>query len=306
MPPSELGAYLQRHREELGLGLDDVEAATRIRSLYLAGLEAGDWEALPPGVYTRGLLKTYARALGLSPASVLRMYVKERPSEARLAEPQLISQPLVREARFSFELLLSGAVLLVAVGLFGWMVVTQVWPLVADQLVATQNGDAAASEAPGSGAEVDGTDGPPDARGESTAAATASATADGTAAARVAVTAEPAATTGALRDESPGGASRSDGSPTPVLGLELQVEADGGDIWLRIRTDGEETFSGFLYAGETRKVEARQRVSVRTGNAAVTRVTLNGEEIDSLGGPGDVEEFEWRLLDDGKIEQAEL
>ena len=83
---SELGAYLQRQRTERGVSLEALEAETHIRRTYLEAIEAGDWDALPPGVYTRGLLKNYARAVGVNSAGVLRMYVKERPSESRLPD----------------------------------------------------------------------------------------------------------------------------------------------------------------------------------------------------------------------------
>ena len=130
MALSELGAFLQRHREERQLSLEDIEALTRIRRAHLEALEAGDWDKLPPGVYVRGLLKGYARAVGISQASVMRMYVKERPQEARLPEPQLISQPLVNEPRFSIELALALVILAVAGVLMVWMVNTYVLPAV--------------------------------------------------------------------------------------------------------------------------------------------------------------------------------
>ena len=86
---SELGAFLQRHREERGWSLDEAEEITHIRRHYIEAMEAGDWDNLPPAVYTRGLLRNYARALGVSQASIMRMHAKERPHEARLPEPQL-------------------------------------------------------------------------------------------------------------------------------------------------------------------------------------------------------------------------
>jgi cytoskeleton protein RodZ len=125
MALSELGAYLQRHREERGWTLEDVEAVTHIRRPYLEALEQGDWDNLPPSVYTRGLLRNYARGLGVSQASIMRMYAKERPQEARLPEPQLISQPLVVSPRFNFELIAAVALLTISVVLIGWVIRSQ-------------------------------------------------------------------------------------------------------------------------------------------------------------------------------------
>ncbi len=128
MQLSELGAFLQRQRGESGLSLEDVETRTHIRRKYLEALEAGDWDNLPPGVYTRGLLKNYARAVGISQNTVIRMYVKERASEAKLPEPRLISRPLVETPRVSAEMILGVGLLVVALSLFAWTVYTRLIP----------------------------------------------------------------------------------------------------------------------------------------------------------------------------------
>ncbi len=120
MSLSELGAYLQRHREEQGLSLEAVEEATRIRRVHLEAIESGRWEGLPPGVYVRGLLKSYAKVLGLSPETVLRMYLKEHPGEDAPAAPRnILSQPLLREPRLSLESVLA-VVFIAAAAAIGW------------------------------------------------------------------------------------------------------------------------------------------------------------------------------------------
>lgn len=279
MALSELGAFLQRHREEQGLSIDEIAERTRIRRGYLEAIEGGQWDLLPPGVYTRGLLNTYAKTLGISQASIGRMYITERPSEARQREPQLISQPLVRETTLSFELLLSGAVLLVAVALFGWMVATQILPQVSG---IVEPGGSGADGSVAGGVE------------QPTSAATGRAATGSTPTPLPRQTAQPLAT------------NTPRPSPTLSAGIVLDIEASEGDVWLRVQADDEEAYTGFLRSGETRRFEADERVVVRTGSAGHTRVTLNGREIESLGGPGAVEEFEWRLLEDGNLEQTEL
>jgi hypothetical protein len=92
-------------------------------------------------------------------------------------------------------------------------------------------------------------------------------------------------------------------SPTPIQGLVLEIEATS-DSWLMVRTDGQEAWQGFLRVGESRRWEAQASVRVRTGNAGGTQITLNGQRLDPLGGPGIVTEREWRLLPDGDIEQS--
>lgn len=281
MALSELGAFLRRHREERELSLEDLEEVTRIRRAHLEAIERGDWEKLPPGVYVRGLLKSYARAVGVSQASVMRMYVKERPSEARLPEPQLISQPLLNEPRFSIELVLAVVIMGVALVLMGWMVNTYVMPAI--------------REAGGGEAELVAEDptGEPAEPGNEVAAA-ASDTPSGPTATR-------RPTLPALASSTPAATA----TPEPAEGLQLRVEAEG-NVWLRIAADDEVVFEGFLRQGENDswEGEADGLIRLRTGNAAGTSVTLNGQQLEALGGPGEVREYEWRLLPNGDIEQS--
>lgn len=70
----EIGRELRRRREELGLSLQDVQAAIKIRTRYLAALEAGDPGVIPGEVFVKGFLKVYADYLGLSGAEYVGRY----------------------------------------------------------------------------------------------------------------------------------------------------------------------------------------------------------------------------------------
>ena len=65
-----IGERLRAAREARGLSLEAVAAELRIRSVILAAMEHEDHTALPERVYLLGLLRTYARFLGLDPANV--------------------------------------------------------------------------------------------------------------------------------------------------------------------------------------------------------------------------------------------
>jgi cytoskeleton protein RodZ len=278
MAMSEFGAFLQRQREERQLSLDEIEEITRIRRKYLEAMEAGDWDRLPPGVYTRGLVKSYARAHGLSTASALRMYAKERPSEARLPEPQLISQPLIRETRFSYEGILTAVVLVMALSLFAWIVRNQI--------------DLPAIGPGGSVAEVIAT--------PTSGTTTLDGLADGTPV-PAAPTRDGAATARALASATP------TGTPTPPTGLRFQIDVDS-DVWLELQVDDGERVQGFLRPGDqaTQVVDAEGYVYLKTGNAGAMTVTINGRDVGSLGEAGEVKVYEWRLLPDGAVEQQVL
>ncbi len=306
MSLSELGAYLQRQREESGLSYADIEAQTRIRAKYLRAIEFGEWDDLPPGVYTRGLVKMYARSLGLSASTVLRMYAKERPNEARLPEPQLMNRPLIRQPRLSFETVLSGVVFLVAAGLFGWMVVTQLGPVVR-RLAA--DGDVAPSAAPTSTGAAPAAATPIATRqlgGTTTSATRAAGAAAPTSATASATGGTAVAALGGTTVPQPTVAAQT--TTTATLGLVIQIEAVE-DAWLSVYLDdaAKPAFYTFLKPGATPlRFEARSLVRLRTGNAGGTRVSLNGRDAGSLGDKGDVKELQWRLAADGTIVQQEL
>lgn len=70
----EIGQILREARENKGLSLEEVQAATRINPRYLEALEEGDYEALPTPVHVKGFLRNYARHLGLEPEPLLDRY----------------------------------------------------------------------------------------------------------------------------------------------------------------------------------------------------------------------------------------
>ncbi|MDI3256334.1 MAG: helix-turn-helix domain-containing protein [Kyrpidia sp.] len=67
----EMGQFLRRTREDRGLTLEEAAEATKIRRAYLEAIERGDWSALPPAVYARGFVRSYAEFLGLDGNEVL-------------------------------------------------------------------------------------------------------------------------------------------------------------------------------------------------------------------------------------------
>ena len=83
-----LGETLRQARLDKGVSLADAGRETRIRRSYLEALEAEDVAALPPLVYTRGFLKTYAEYLGLSAEAMVDLY---QPSARREPGPTLRS-----------------------------------------------------------------------------------------------------------------------------------------------------------------------------------------------------------------------
>ena len=68
---ASIGTTLREERIRLGLGIDEVEADTKIRAKYLMALEDERFEALPGTAYARAFLRDYAEQLGLDPQELV-------------------------------------------------------------------------------------------------------------------------------------------------------------------------------------------------------------------------------------------
>jgi cytoskeleton protein RodZ len=116
-----LGETLRQARLDKSVSLADAARDTRIRRGYLEALESEDNASLPPAVYTRGFLRSYAEYLGLNPQAMVDLYQPTarrepgpalRPAVPHIAIPRQI--PL-RPVLYS----LGGIIFVVALG-FAW------------------------------------------------------------------------------------------------------------------------------------------------------------------------------------------
>lgn len=63
---SEFGEKLRQERESRGITLDTITDVTKIGSRYLLALESGKFNVLPGGVFNKGIVRSYARVVGLN------------------------------------------------------------------------------------------------------------------------------------------------------------------------------------------------------------------------------------------------
>ena len=106
--PEGFGRYLAQQRELRGLSLQSVADATKLSAGTLKALETEDYSRLPERVFVVGMVKAYARCVGLSvEETVLRLQEAMGPSTEE--------EPRVRRRRSQRGLLLTVAVGAVAV-----------------------------------------------------------------------------------------------------------------------------------------------------------------------------------------------
>ncbi|WP_326832609.1 helix-turn-helix domain-containing protein [Bacillus nakamurai] len=77
---TELAIRLKEAREEKGMSLDDLQAATKIQKRYLTALEEGAYDVIPGNFYVRAFIKQYAEAVGLDSDQLFEEYKKDIPN----------------------------------------------------------------------------------------------------------------------------------------------------------------------------------------------------------------------------------
>jgi len=89
---SGLGSLLKEGREKKGLNYEEMAQITKLRAYALEALENEAWHLLPPPVFVKGFIKSYAKALDLGESKLLDMYQEIIPHDTT-SSPQTISPP---------------------------------------------------------------------------------------------------------------------------------------------------------------------------------------------------------------------
>jgi cytoskeleton protein RodZ len=71
---TSLGQELKKDREARGISLKAVVDATRITQRYIEAVESDRLDVLPGGFFIKGILRSYAKAVGLDEEEVLERY----------------------------------------------------------------------------------------------------------------------------------------------------------------------------------------------------------------------------------------
>jgi cytoskeletal protein RodZ len=114
---SGLGALLRNERENRGLSHEQLSQITRLRKHFLEALENEDWHNLPPSVFVKGFIRSYAKALGLDEDKLLDLYKSGVPDD--VAPPTPIMEPKKPKRRIALALAL--CLVALAIALYLWM-----------------------------------------------------------------------------------------------------------------------------------------------------------------------------------------
>src|SRR6516165_3846089 len=303
--PRSAGDVLRQQREALGLDLDDVAAALRIKPDYLAALEAGRPDLLPGPTYAIGFVRAYSDHLGLDDSEILRRFKAE--SAGLDAKPDLTFPMPLGERSIPGRAMLLVALILVLCGYGTWYYLStaersrpeRVAELPIGLLSPPPAQHVSEAAVPPS-ADAAGETQPIDSAGAPLKTSAAIGSELRPTAAGPAVTPPeqtPAATTPGLTLPP---------APPPVLvGLAPTPQSEGpqpyavaggtvriviratAESWIKIR-DANQTVlrEGFLKAGETYDVPDRPGVSMRTGNAGGLEISVDGKLAPPIGPSG--------------------
>jgi cytoskeletal protein RodZ len=262
-----------------GLTVLDAEQDTRIRRRHLESVEADDLLDLPPPVFTRGLVRTYARWLGVdeSLAMALLRELDRRP-EADGVVPTIAPDRIPRlEAAISSRTILA-VIVLVAAAAALYFLAPYYQPLLVASPAGAQMRTPSAAEPPA-------------------IAVLASPTA-----ALPMPTTQPSPTF-----TMPTPPPSSTAVPTPTLapeavgtatvaaslrGVTMDVRPSGR-VWLQVESDTQVVFSGVIMPGDRRSWRGDRVVSLHVGDAALVDVQVNGRAVGALGAAGEVIKKEW-------------
>jgi cytoskeleton protein RodZ len=263
-PPQSVGALLKTERERLGLSREQITEKTRMRPQVVEAIENEAWDSLPPRVFVRGFLRSYAKVLGVSQDVVVDLYAKLVPP----GSPGLESRPEPSKNRRprAWLVLLILAVLAAVYGMWHFYPSLQVNQGSRD----TEKKDQEVASAVSRPAVAS----PPPVRPAE----------------------EP------LKQEPAPVQRASQGTPSSPQGGETPVrdQANDGDgwlsltgivkerTWLRITIDGKEEKEYLFQPGSRPQWRGKDRFYMIIGNAGGIDFDLNGKRVGDLGKPGQV------------------
>jgi len=297
-----VGRQLKARRQSLRLSLAQIEIDTKIRGKFLTALESGDYSTLPNDIYSRGFVQHYANHLGLDGAAIAGAYADERggvvPGETK--RPRLARSKRIVLTAPMFAAL-GGLVLLVAV--FGYLVWEFSVLAGAPQLtVSDPSGDVAitgaavdvtGSTTPGSQVSIDDSPILTDTNGNFSEQV---ALQNGVNAVRVTSQSKLGKTTTVVRNVL-ATVPKLDAAEAAVpaatfAGVAVAVSVTETTS-MAVTVDGQQVWSGTVVAGWSKLFTGASDVSITTGNAGATSVSVTnsvvaGKKLSPLGREGEI------------------
>ncbi len=271
---SGLGSLLREERRNRSLDRRQVAQLTRLREHFIEALEREDWEQLPPPVFVRGFIQSYARALGLDVDRVLDLYEQSGTPEPSAPKPLLKPESSGRGRRILILLLVG---ILAGALVYLWQGgPAPEWPTWNEPAEETVEPAPPATPSPAKNRYRPPPPPPPEEQ------------------------IEPPSTQPPPADSSPAAPARkplpAGIDPYPDPPRERGVSEEGHTLeievtertWVQISVDGEEPKDFIFRKGSHPRWKGGETYNLHIGNAAGITVHFDGETLRNLGKPGEV------------------
>lgn len=267
-----VGMQLAHKRQQNGWSIDDVANQLKLAPRQIQAIEADDYAALPTIVMTRGYIRSYAKMLGLDPATILPSTVPVMAVKTQILGKQPTSATIFSESR----LLLGGRNRIPYNWIFGAIVLVLIGILMAEfggfsalrrPLETSAPVPAANHVGEGMASDAVTTPAPPASKSRAVVNAEGiSAPLD----AAIAVV-KPQEANAVI--------------PVAAAGANILKLTFKQNSWVEItRADKKILFSRVGKSGSTETFDIDQPVSIVIGNLAGVDVTLRGEAVDLKAG----------------------
>lgn len=237
---SSLGAQLRGARERRNISLRELSDQTRIARRYLEAIEQDNYKELPGGIFNRSFIKAYAKAVGFSEAEAVSAYTKVAREHGE--EPDELPT-----SRQHSRIYMDGdaARSPIVTALLSLVILAIISLGIYAGLHYYQRRSA-----------------------DKTAAQPAQPTMP---------TAATSSTANTQTSPAPNPAASTPIAPA-ANGLNVQIRANGEDVWMRTRVDEESSSDGILAANQVKDLKPAERVVVEysKSKAAALEVTING------------------------------
>jgi cytoskeleton protein RodZ len=257
------GEKLKVEREKRKITLEQISASTKIGTRMLQSLEEDKFNQLPGGIFNKGFVRAYSRCVGLDEDQAVADYLQASGDAPPVSTEIVAREDADRESAENIRRLeavsdapvrslpwglFAALLLIVALALSFWSYHRR-----ENSKPSIQSSSTPAFTPPSA---------PQKDRGKAEAAVSSAA-------------------------PNIGGSAVQNPAITTATGFTIVIHARE-DSWISITTDGKDSLSEILAAGNERTIQGRKEVIVKVGNAGGIDLHFNGQKVGTRGEFGEV------------------
>ena len=266
---------MRRERDMRGITLESISRTTKIRTHILEALEKEEFDKLPGGIFNKGLVRSYARFLGMNEEQVLKEFIEVAGDpEQPLRDPPVPRRPEIRQPkeRRSWGGVATVVVCAVALLFGGWKTARIMHRAAGDTWSGVHGGRSQPAMTPAESVATNNASSSSSQGNEQPAGVPATDQLENAAP----TTLQPASQTTTTPAPELVPAAATTGTEKFVILVKANKPA-----WVSITADGMPFLEGVL--NRKKRIHAYSQVVLKTNNAGALAVSLNGKSLPPLG-----------------------